>query len=113
MNKPKWFNDNLSSKLLGKTKQQEETTSSHKEDQVTPPPSTPTDVVKTPPKSEDIVIPIKVPTPGNKRVSFPVYLPQDLHQRFQAALAQDGQKKSTIVKTWVIEYLRQREQYEN
>ncbi len=113
MPKPKWFNDNLASMLLGKDNKQEETPSSHNEDQVLPSPSTPTDVVSTPPKSDKIVLPIKVPTTGNKRVSFPVYLPQDLNQRFQAAVAQDGQKKSALVKTWIMEYLRQREQYEN
>ncbi len=99
--------------LLGKDKQQDVTVSPRNEDQVIPPTSSPTEVINTPPKSEDIVLPIKVPTTGNKRVSFPVYLPQDLNQRFQAAVAQDGQKKSALIKTWITEYLRQREQYEN
>jgi len=113
MAKQKWFNDNLSSMLLGKNKQHSVAPEESQSSEELPPQPTPSVIVQSPPKSSDIVQPIMVPTTDDKRVSFPVYLPHSLNQRFQQAIAHDGQKKSALIRTWIKEYLRQREQYEN
>ena len=107
-----WINNNLSAILLGRKDHSSKIVDEREKENSTPSISTPTNLIKTP-SSNSIVQPIKVTSNGIKRVSFPVYLPQDLNQRFQVAVTQDGQKKSALVKTWIIEYLRQREQYDN
>jgi len=108
MASPNWMSDNLSSMLLGKAKETKKETPKETKTPISIQPT------KLSPSSNDIVKPIhpKIPSP-NRRVNFPVYLPQDLHQRFSAAVQADGRKKSSLIVSWIIEYLKQREQYEN
>ena len=106
---PHWMSDNLSSMLLGKDRESKSSVKKEIEGSPTPPfqptqPSSPKD---------NIVQQIHPISSSKKRASFPVYLPQDLHQRFSAAVQADGRKKSSLIVSWITEYLRQREQHEN
>ncbi len=106
------MNDNLSSLLSGKAKSDESPSEVEQVAQDLPPQSSPINTTRTV-KSDAVVQAIQVPTTNNKRVNFPVYLKADLLRRFKQAVNADGQKMSSLIVTWIVEYLRQREQYEN
>ncbi len=106
------MNDNLSSLLSGKTKSDGSTEETERIAQDLPPQPSPINTARTV-KCDAIVQAVQVPTVSNKRGSFPVYGRADILQRFKQAVTADGQKMSSLVMTWIVEYLRQREQYEN
>jgi len=106
------MDNNLTALLTGKTKSVEEKSEQQLSGEQSPPTPAPINTTHTV-KSNTIVQPVQVLSSEDKRSHFSVYLKSSLLLRFKQAVTADGQKMSTLIVTWIQEYLRQREQYEN
>jgi len=110
---PFWLNDNLSALLGGRNKKTNTDNTNAVSDGENRPAITPVEVSSSNVDISAIIQPVIIPEPNKKRKSFTVYLSADLLQRFQKAVIADGRKMSPLIVTWITEYLRKREQYEN
>jgi hypothetical protein len=68
-------------------------------------------VVQSAARTPKVVQPVTVQE-AKERTVIPVYCSGDLKRRFQAACAADGIKMSAIIKKWMEEFLRLRENYD-
>ncbi len=113
MPKAEWLDNNLAALLSGRKKKSEKSDSTTVNTDEQSPLKTPVNVPSSEREIGAIIQPVTIPEPSKKRKSFPVYGPEDLLQRFSSAVAADGRKKSPLIITWIEEYLKQREQYDN
>ncbi len=110
---PFWLNDNLSALLGGKNKKTKTNNTNAVSGEGNLPAITPVEISSNNDDVSSIIQPVTIPEPNKKRKSFTVYLSADLLIRFQKAVIADGRKMSPLIVTWITEYLRKREQYEN